>query len=106
MKEHLKLVNPLNVIGITEFQINCVCVDESITNVISKPISFSSPVGKPPGSKMIKIYKFKLLNDNNKSFMKMSGLTLLFEYENEDYADLESDEDNKDRQLRVILKQG
>ena len=52
---------PINITGIDKVHLKCNCIQRSIVNVIREPISFSFDLSSPPGHKIYKEPKIKLL---------------------------------------------
>ena len=68
---------PINITGIDKIHLKCDCIQGSIVNGIRKPILYSFALSSPPGHKIYKESKIKLLKKINKSVL--SHITFYFE---------------------------
>ena len=70
----------INITGIDKIHLKCVCIQGSIVNGVREPILFSFALSSPPGHKIHKEPRVKLLK-KNKSVL--SHIT--FYFEDDDY---------------------
>ena len=68
---------PINITGIDKIHLKCDCMQGSIVNGIREPILYSFALSSPPGHKIYKEPKIKLLKKINKSVL--SHITFYFE---------------------------
>ena len=68
---------PINITGIYKIHLKCDCIQESIVNGIREPILYSFALSSPPGYKIYKEPRVKLLKKINKSVL--SHITFYFE---------------------------
>ena len=76
-----KSERPINITGIDKVHLKCDCIDGSIMNGTREPILYSFSLDQPPGHKIYKEPKVKLLKKINKSIL--SHIT--FYFEDDDY---------------------
>ena len=60
---------PINITGIDEIHLKCFCIQGSIVNGIREPILYSFALSSPPGHKIYKEPRIKLLKKINKSVL-------------------------------------
>ena len=72
---------PINITGIDKVHLKCDCIQGSIVNGVREPILFSFALSSPPGHKIYKEPRVKLLKKVNKSVL--SHIT--FYFEDDDY---------------------
>ena len=68
---------PINIRGIDKIHLKCDCIQGSIVNGIREPILYSFALSSPPGHKIYKEPRIKLLKKVNKSVL--SHITFYFE---------------------------
>ena len=76
---------PNNITGIDKIHLKCDCIQGSIVNGIREPILFSFALSSPPGDKIYKEPRIKLLKKINKSVL--SHIT--FYLEDDDYKSVD-----------------
>ena len=72
---------PINISGIDKIHLKCDCIQGSIVNGIREPILYSFALSSPPGHKIYKESRVKLLKKVNKTVL--SHIT--FYFEDDDY---------------------
>ena len=72
---------PINITGIDKVHLKCDCIQGSIVNGVREPILYSFGLSSPPGHKIYKEPRIKLLKKINKSVL--SHIT--FYFEDDDY---------------------
>ena len=60
---------PIDITGIDKIHLKCDCIQGSIVNGVSEPISYSFALSSPPGHKMYKEPRVKLFKKINKSVL-------------------------------------
>ena len=80
-----KSERPINITGIDKVHLKCDCIDGSIMNGTREPILYSFSLDQPPGHKIYKEPKVKLLKKINKSIL--SHIT--FYFEDDDYKSVD-----------------
>ena len=68
---------PINITGIDKIHLKCDCIQGSIVNGVREPILFSFALSSPPGHKINKEPRIKLLKKINKSVL--SHISFYFE---------------------------
>ena len=68
---------PINITGIDKIHLKCDCIQGSIVNGIREPILYSFAMSSPPGYKIYKELRVRLLKKVNKSVL--SHITFFFE---------------------------
>ena len=68
---------PINITGFDKVHFKCDCIQGSIVNGVREPILFSFALSSPPGHKIYKEPRVKLLKKINKSVL--SHITFYFE---------------------------
>ena len=71
----------INITGNDKNHLKCDCIQGSIVNGIQKPILYSFALSSPPGHKIYKEHRIKLLKKINKSVLS----EITFYFEDDDY---------------------
>ena len=71
---------PINLTGIDKIHLRCDCIQGSIVNGFREPILYSFAISSPPGRKLYKEPRIKLLKKVNTSVL--SHINFYFEYDN------------------------
>ena len=76
---------PINITGIDKVHLKCDCIQGSIVNGIREPVLFSFVLSSPPGHKIYKEPRIKLLKKVNKSVLSHLSIYL----EDDDYKSVD-----------------